>query len=55
MADSSSSAPPAPPTEAVANLHLDDVTGEMISKSEFKKRLKAREKEEAKKKKVFLP
>jgi len=32
-------------TDAVAKLHLDDVTGEMISKSELKKRQKAREKE----------
>lgn len=42
MADASV---PAPPTEQVANLHLDDVTGEMISKSELKKRQKARQKE----------
>ncbi|KAK6507982.1 lysyl-tRNA synthetase [Arthrobotrys musiformis] len=51
MADSSTAGPSAPPTEAVANLHLDEVTGEMISKSELKKRLKQREKEEAKRKK----
>lgn len=31
------------PTEAVANLHLDEVTGEKVSKSELKKRQKARE------------
>lgn len=43
MADSS--APAAPPTEQVANLHLDEVTGERISKSELKKRQKARQKE----------
>lgn len=38
----------APPTEAVANLHLDEVTGEKVSKSELKKREKARKKEEEK-------
>jgi lysyl-tRNA synthetase class 2 len=42
MADSA--AAPAPPTEGVANLHLDDVTGEHISKSELKKRQKEAEK-----------
>lgn len=42
MADSSA------PTEATANLHLDEVTGERISKSELKKRQKQREKEKAK-------
>lgn len=36
---------------AVAKLHLDDVTGEMISKTELKKRQKARDKEAAKKEK----
>ena len=41
---SGAAASPAPPTEAVANLHLDEVTGEKISKSELKKREKAREK-----------
>jgi lysyl-tRNA synthetase class 2 len=41
----------APPTEAVANLHLDEVTGEKVSKSELKKRQKQRQKEEAKKEK----
>lgn len=52
MADSSATAgPSAPPTEGVANLHLDDVTGEMVSKSELKKRIKQREKEETKRKK----
>ncbi|EDO16674.1 hypothetical protein Kpol_1052p21 [Vanderwaltozyma polyspora DSM 70294] len=30
-------------TENVANLHLDDVTGEMVSKSELKKRIKQRQ------------
>jgi lysyl-tRNA synthetase, class II len=42
MADSSA---PAPPTEEVANLHLDEVTGERVSKSELKKRQKQRQKE----------
>ncbi|OAA59962.1 lysyl-tRNA synthetase [Cordyceps fumosorosea ARSEF 2679] len=49
-----------PPTEApvdaaaaaVAKLHLDEVTGEMISKTELKKRQKAREREAAKKEKA---
>jgi hypothetical protein len=48
MADSSApaaAADAAPPTEAVANLHLDEVTGEKVSKSELKKRQKARQKE----------
>lgn len=36
---------------AVAKLHLDEVTGEMISKTELKKRQKSREKEAAKKEK----
>lgn len=38
-------------TEAVAKLHLDEVTGEMISKTELKKRQKSREKEAQKAKK----
>ncbi|KAK1846180.1 lysyl-trna synthetase [Colletotrichum chrysophilum] len=42
MADSSA---PEPPTEQVAKLLLDEVTGEMISKTELKKRQKARERE----------
>ncbi|KAF4127034.1 lysyl-tRNA synthetase, class II [Geosmithia morbida] len=37
--------------EAVGKLHLDEVTGEMISKTELKKRQKTREKEAAKKEK----
>ncbi|KAH8684387.1 putative Lysyl-tRNA synthetase, cytoplasmic [Tricladium varicosporioides] len=37
--------PSAPPTEPLANLHLDEVTGEKVSKSELKKRQKQREKE----------
>ncbi|KAK1770754.1 lysine--tRNA ligase, cytoplasmic [Phialemonium atrogriseum] len=36
---------------AVAKLHLDDVTGEMVSKSELKKRQKARDKEAQRKEK----
>lgn len=49
MADEASSSAP---TEAVANLHLDEVTGEKVSKSELKKRQKARQKEEEKAKKA---
>ena len=33
-------------TESVANLHLDEVTGERISKTEFKRRQKLRAQEE---------
>ncbi|KFX96578.1 hypothetical protein V490_03274 [Pseudogymnoascus sp. VKM F-3557] len=44
-------APAAPVEEQVANLHLDEVTGEKVSKSELKKRQKQRQKEEEKKKK----
>jgi lysyl-tRNA synthetase class 2 len=36
---------------SMANLQLDSVTGEMVSKSELKKRLKLREKEAKKKEK----
>ncbi|RKU48723.1 lysyl-tRNA synthetase [Coniochaeta pulveracea] len=39
---------PSPPTEEVANLHLDEVTGERVSKTELKKRMKARENEKKK-------
>lgn len=42
----------APPTEQVANLQLDDVTGEMVSKTEIKKRIKARQREADKAKKA---
>jgi lysyl-tRNA synthetase class 2 len=42
MADSTA---PAPPTDEVANLHLDEVTGERVSKTELKKRQKQRQKE----------
>ncbi len=45
MADSSSSAAP---DAQMANLHLDEVTGERVSKSELKKRQKQREKEKVK-------
>jgi lysyl-tRNA synthetase, class II len=48
MADA---APTAAPEESLANLHLDEVTGEKVSKSELKKRQKQRMKEEEKKKK----
>lgn len=37
-----------PPTADVANLHLDEVTGERVSKSELKKRQKQRETERKK-------
>ncbi|VUC28915.1 unnamed protein product [Clonostachys rosea] len=47
-----SQAPAEQAAEAVANLHLDEVTGEMVSKTELKKRVKAREREEAKKQKA---
>lgn len=49
MADApESSTAPVPPTEAVAKLLLDEPTGEMVSKSELKKREKNRKKEEEK-------
>ncbi|KAK8868780.1 Lysyl-tRNA synthetase class II [Apiospora arundinis] len=57
MADSSANAaaPAAPAVDQVAadvgKLHLDEVTGEMISKSELKKRQKKREKEAQKEEK----
>ncbi|KAK0391511.1 hypothetical protein NLU13_1011 [Sarocladium strictum] len=38
--------------ESVAKLHLDEVTGEMISKSELKKRQKSRQKDAEKKEKA---
>ena len=38
--------------DAAAKLHLDEVTGEMISKSELKKRQKNRQKEAEKKQKA---
>ncbi|CAP66778.1 uncharacterized protein PODANS_4_7220 [Podospora anserina S mat+] len=50
MADSAPA--PAPPTEEVANLHLDEVTGEKVSKTELKKRQKQRQKEAEKAKKA---
>lgn len=45
MADSNA---PAPPTEQVANLHLDEVTGERVTKTELKRREKQRQKEKLK-------
>jgi lysyl-tRNA synthetase, class II len=39
-------------TENVANLQLDAVTGEMVSKSELKRRIKQREKDAAKDKRI---
>jgi hypothetical protein len=45
MADSAVVAPPAQDTP---NLQLDEVTGEMVSKSELKKRQKKRETEKRK-------
>lgn len=41
-------AAPAPPTDEVANLHLDEVTGERVSKTELKKRQKQRQKQRQK-------
>ncbi|KAI0891841.1 lysyl-tRNA synthetase [Annulohypoxylon nitens] len=40
------------PTEQVANLHLDEVTGEKVSKSELKKRQKQRERDAKKQEKA---
>jgi lysyl-tRNA synthetase, class II len=37
---------------AAANLHLDEVTGERVSKSELKKRQKLRQQEEKKREKA---
>ena len=55
MADSNPPAPASAPADAVADatasvekLHLDEVTGEMVSKTELKKRAKKREKESQK-------
>lgn len=44
MADSSATTPAAA-ADQLANLHLDEVTGERVSKSELKKRQKQRQKE----------
>jgi hypothetical protein len=50
MADKpTSSAAAAGAAEGLANLHLDEVTGERVSKTELKKRKKQREVEEKKK------
>lgn len=44
MADRATTVPtPAAAAEGVPNLHKDEVTGEMVSKSELKKRQKKRE------------
>lgn len=40
------------PTAEVANLHLDEVTGEKVSKSELKKRQKQRERDAKKQEKA---
>lgn len=53
MADATAPPPPAKTIEeSVANLQLDEVTGEKVSKSELKKRIKARQKAEEKAKKA---
>lgn len=49
MADASASAAP---DQQLANLVLDEVTGEKVSKSEFKRRQKQRQKEDEKKQKA---
>ncbi|KAJ8114649.1 hypothetical protein OPT61_g3529 [Boeremia exigua] len=48
MADSNPPAQPAAAAESAPNLHLDEVTGEKVSKSELKKRQKQREVEKKK-------
>lgn len=53
MADSTPPAQPAAaPAESAVNLHKDEVTGEMVSKSELKKRTKQREQEKKKQEKA---
>ncbi|KKA30041.1 hypothetical protein TD95_001505 [Thielaviopsis punctulata] len=52
MSDPAAAPAAAPPTEQLAKLLLDDVTGEMVSKTELKKRQKARQKEAEKAKKA---
>ena len=42
---------PSAAADSLANLHLDEVTGERVSKTELKKRQKQRQKEQAKKEK----
>ena len=49
MADSTEGSTSVPPTEAVAKLFIDEVTGEKVSKTELKRREKLRKKEEEKK------
>lgn len=51
----STSAPVAAGDNTVPNLQKDEVTGEMVSKSELKKRIKSRAKDEAKAVKVSYP
>lgn len=51
MADTPAPAAPAAPEEQLAKLILDEVTGEQVSKTEYKRRQKLRQKEEEKKKK----
>jgi hypothetical protein len=52
MADNNAPAPAdGGAADAVAKLHLDDVTGEMISKTELKRRQKVRDREASKKEK----
>jgi lysyl-tRNA synthetase class 2 len=46
------SGPASQPGAALANLHLDEVTGERVSKSELKKRQKMRALEEKKREKA---
>jgi lysyl-tRNA synthetase class 2 len=48
MADTNPPAQPAAAAESADNLHKDPVTGEMISKSELKRRQKQRERDEKK-------
>ena len=42
----------APPTGAMEKLHLDEVTGKMVSKSELKRLIKQREQEKKKQEKA---
>ena len=51
MADNSAPAGDGGAADAVAKLHLDEVTGEMISKTELKKRQKMRDREASKREK----
>lgn len=51
MADAPETSAVAAATTGVANMQLDEVTGELVSKSELKKRQKQRQKDAAKKEK----